>query len=67
MNEIDEEYDIRSVMQYSGHSFSANGQPTIIDRSTNQPVPYNTAMTQSDFDQVSHQLNEIHSLTNISF
>ena len=39
-------------MHYSGDAFSTNGKPTIIDRSTNQQVPYNRRITQSDFDLV---------------
>ena len=39
-------------MQYNGYAFSANGRPTIIDRRTNQPVPYNRKVTQSDFTQL---------------
>jgi len=47
-----QEYDITSVMQYHGTAFSSNGQPTMIDRSTNRPIPWNTRITQNDFDQV---------------
>ena len=39
-------------MHYSGYSFSKNEKPTIIDRSTNKPVPDNRRITQSDFDLV---------------
>ena len=42
-------YDIDSVMQYSGYSFSQNGQPTIIDRQTNRPVPRNRKISKIDF------------------
>jgi len=47
-----QEYDIKSVMQYHGTAFSSNGQPTMIDRSTNRPIPWNTRITQNDFDQL---------------
>ena len=39
-------------MQYHGYAFSSNGKPTMIDRSTNRPVPWNKQITQSDFAQV---------------
>ena len=48
----DKGYDIYSLMHYSGYSFSTNGKPTIIDRSTNKPVPDNRRISQSDFDLV---------------
>ena len=52
-----EEYDIKSLMHYPGTAFSSNGEPTIIDRSTNQPVPYNTRISSNDFAQVLNPSN----------
>ena len=45
-------YDIKSVMQYSGYAFSANGQPTILSRKTGQPLGWNTRVSKSDFEQL---------------
>ena len=45
-------YDILSVMQYPGDAFSQNGQPTIIDKRTGRSVPWNKAVSQSDYEQI---------------
>ena len=55
-SETSKDYDIKSVMQYHGTAFSSNGQATMIDRSTNRPIPWNTRITQNDFDQVLYNL-----------
>ena len=46
------EYDILSVMQYDGYAFSYNGQPTIVDRATGQPVPLNRRVSSGDYQQL---------------
>lgn len=45
-------YDITSVMQYHGTAFSMNGQPTMIDKKTNRPIPWNTRVSASDYAQL---------------
>nr|XP_039270781.1 zinc metalloproteinase nas-36-like isoform X3 [Styela clava] len=36
--DFDAEYDTTSIIHFSGRYFSKNGQPTIMDRSNNEPV-----------------------------
>ena len=39
-------------MQYDGYAFSYNGQPTIVDRATGQPVPLNRRVSSGDYQQL---------------
>ena len=39
-------------MQYHGTAFSMNGQPTMVDKKTNRPIPWNTRISASDFAQL---------------
>lgn len=51
------EYDKFSIMHYDGYTFSANGKPTILDKSTGQPVwSQRDDLTKSDV----HQVNEMY-------
>ena len=38
IDSLKSKYDIKSVMHYSSTAFSRNGQPTIVDRKTNQKL-----------------------------
>ncbi|CAG5104309.1 Oidioi.mRNA.OKI2018_I69.chr1.g1190.t1.cds [Oikopleura dioica] len=51
-NSYGQPYDVNSVMQYSGYSFTRNWKPTLLDRSTGKPTKRNTKLTESDFFQI---------------
>lgn len=54
MDTLKSEYDVNSVMHYGGYSFSKNGEPTIIDKSTGRAVPEPTKISKEDIRQINH-------------
>ena len=42
------DYDVRSVMHYSGYLFSKNGEPTLVLRDSGEPIPFSGAIAASD-------------------
>ena len=50
--EIITPYDLNSIMHYSGWAFSRNGSPTIINRSTGDPVWQTSELSAYDIDGI---------------